>query len=72
MEPLWSPAGAISGLIPEERSAKVVGASVTWNYTTVLSIAFLALAALLLWRFVWTGGVPMLRAMNEPVAEHAH
>jgi hypothetical protein len=60
------------GLIPDERSAKVVEASVSWNYTTVLNIAFLALAAVLVWRFVRTGGLPMLRAMNKPAMEHAH
>ena len=35
------------GLVPEERNAKIVEASVTWNYTTVLNIIFLGLAAVL-------------------------
>ena len=35
------------GLIPDERDAKVVEASVTWNYTTFLNIVFLALSAVL-------------------------
>ena len=55
------------GLIPEERKAQVVEASVTWNYTTLLNVAFLALAALLIWRFMKTGGPEMLRIMNAPV-----
>lgn len=59
------------GLVPEERTAKVVEASVTWNYTTILNIIFLGLAAVLLWRFVRTGGLPMLRMMDEPMSEHA-
>jgi hypothetical protein len=50
-----------AGLVPETRSAQVVEASVTWNYTTLLNILFLGLAALLVWRFVRTGGIPMLR-----------
>jgi uncharacterized membrane protein YraQ (UPF0718 family) len=58
------------GLIPEERNAKIVEASVTWNYTTVLNIVFLALAAVLVWRFVRTGGLPMLRMMEKPMSEH--
>src|SRR5213592_3872598 len=33
-------------LVPTERNAKVVEASVTWNYTTVLNIVFLGLAGL--------------------------
>jgi uncharacterized protein len=60
------------GLIPEERNAKVVEASVTWNYKTLLNIVFLALAALLAWRFLRTGGLPMLRAMNKPAEAHGH
>jgi uncharacterized membrane protein YraQ (UPF0718 family) len=59
------------GLVPEERTAKVVEASVTWNYTTILNIIFLGLAAVLVWRFVRTGGLPMLRMMDEPMSEHA-
>jgi len=62
------------GLIPGERDAKVVEASVTWNYTTVLNVVFLALAALLVWRYFRRGGgLAMLTLMNEPAApEHAH
>jgi len=62
------------GLIPSERNAKVIEASVTLNYTTVLNIVFLALGALLLWRyFTRGGGLRMLKMMNAPMAhEHAH
>ena len=64
------------GLTPTERHAKIVEASITWNYTTILNIAFLALAAVLVWRFVATGGRPMLKMMNaspsrsEPAHDH--
>jgi uncharacterized protein len=54
------------GLIPEERKAQVVEAAITWNYTTWLNIIFLILAALLVWRFMKTGGPAMLRMMNAP------
>jgi len=62
------------GLVPTERDAKVVQASVTWNYTTVLNIVFLGLAALLVWRYFRRGGgVAMLRMMEEPMEmEHGH
>ena len=56
------------GLVPTERNAKVAEAHVTWNYTTVLNIVFLCLAAVLVARFVRSGGVPMLRTMNRPAA----
>jgi uncharacterized membrane protein YraQ (UPF0718 family) len=62
-----------TGLIPSQRNATVMEAGVSWNYTTWLNIAFLALAALLVARFVITGGIPMLRAMGgSPDAEHGH
>jgi uncharacterized protein len=54
------------GLVPTERNAKVVEASVTWNYTTVLNLVFLALAAVLVVRFLRTGGPEMLRMMDAP------
>jgi uncharacterized protein len=58
--------------LPEERKAQVVEASVTWNYTTWLNIAFLVLAALLVWRFMRTGGPEMLRMMNAPARSGMH
>jgi uncharacterized membrane protein YraQ (UPF0718 family) len=59
------------GLIPKARNAKVVEAAVHWNYTTVLNIVFLLLAAVLVVRMVRTGGLEMLKMMNEPMDEHA-
>lgn len=53
------------GLVPQQRQARVVEASISWNYTTWLNIAFLILAALLVWRFLRTGGPEMLRMMNR-------
>ena len=52
-------------LIPHERHAKIVEASIAMNYTTVLNILFLAVAALLLWRFFTTNGMRMLRMMDK-------
>lgn len=44
----------------------------TWNYTTILDIAFLVLIAVMAWRFFTTGGPAMLRAMSQPGAgDHA-
>jgi uncharacterized protein len=58
------------GLVPEgPRHAKVIEAQVTLNYTSVLNIAFLVLAAVLAVRFLRTGGPEMLSMMNEPM-EH--
>jgi uncharacterized protein len=60
-----------AGVIPSQRSATVMHAGISWNYTTWLNIVFLALAAVLVARFVTTGGIPMLRMMGgSPAAEH--
>jgi uncharacterized protein len=62
-----------AGLIPSQRNAMSMEAGISWNYTTWLNIVFLGLAALLVARFVITGGIPMLRAMGgSPDAEHGH
>jgi len=61
------------GLVPVQRNARVVEASITWDHTTWLNIAFLILAVLLVWRFLKTGGPAMLRMMNRPaVMGHSH
>jgi hypothetical protein len=57
------------GLIPAGRHARVIEASVQWNYTTVLNIIFLILAAALCYRFARTGGIPMLKMMGGPPDE---
>jgi hypothetical protein len=59
---------AALGVVPAQRNARVVEAHLTWNYTTWLNIVFLALAGLLVWRFLKTGGPAMLRMMNRPPA----
>ncbi len=62
----------VLGLVPTgPREAKVVEASVKLNYTTVLNIVFLALAAILVVRFLRTGGPKMLRMMNAPMENDA-
>jgi uncharacterized membrane protein YraQ (UPF0718 family) len=63
---------ALLGLVPTgARHAKVTDAGVSWNYTTVLNIAFLMFAAVLLVRYFRRGGgIAMLRMMNRPMREH--
>nr|WP_322859953.1 permease [Mycobacterium europaeum]MEA1160399.1 permease [Mycobacterium europaeum] len=66
--------GATS-LIPKQRNATVMEAAISWNYTTWLNIAFLVVAAVLVARFVATGGIPMARMMGgspDGGHEHAH
>jgi uncharacterized protein len=61
-----------TGLIPATRNARVIEAGITWNYTTWLNLAFLAVTAILLVRFFRTGGLPMLRMMGgAPDTNHA-
>src|SRR5271169_3069966 len=67
-----------ANLIPAQRSATVMQAGISWNYTTWLNIIFLVIAATLGVRFVTSGGMPMLRMMGgSPDAEpdqhdHSH
>ncbi len=51
-------------LMPHMRNAKVLEASVSWNYTSYLNIIFLVIAACLVWRFMRTGGPAMLTMMR--------
>jgi uncharacterized protein len=56
------------GLAPTgARHAKVIQASISLDYTTVLNVVFLALAAVLIARYFRRGGgLAMLRMMNAP------
>jgi len=56
---------AVLHLVPHVRNARVLDASVSFNYTTVLNIIFLTIAGVLIWRFLQTGGPMMLRMMNS-------
>ncbi len=52
------------GMVPHDRSLAVAETGISWNYTTWLNIAFLALAAALLTVFLRTGSIGMLRMMG--------
>jgi len=52
-------------LTATERHAEIVEASIRFNYTTWLNIGFLILAALLVVRFLKTGGPEMLKMMDS-------
>jgi uncharacterized membrane protein YraQ (UPF0718 family) len=60
------------GLVPSRTSAHLPDEGVSLNYTTWLNIAFLVLAAVLVVRFVRTGGLPMLRMMGGAPEAHSH
>ena len=60
------------GIIPQNRNAVVITEGIQWNYTTILNIIFLVLAAVLVIRFIRTGGLPMLAMMNRPEKEMSH
>jgi uncharacterized protein len=52
------------GLVPDRARAHLPDEGISWNYTTWLNIVFLLLAAALVWRFVRSGALPMLRMMG--------
>jgi hypothetical protein len=59
-----------AGWIPERANANIVEVAVTLNYTTILNVVFLTLAAALLIRFFRTGRPGMLRMMIG--SQHRH
>jgi hypothetical protein len=60
------------GIIPQNRNVAAFTSGVQWNYTTMLNIIFLVLAAILVIRFIRTGGIPMLKMMNMSTHEMDH
>ena len=48
------------------RRTVVITEGIQWNYTSILNIIFLVLAALLVIRFIRTGGLPMLGMKDTP------
>jgi len=54
-------------IIPTDRSVAKITEGISFNYTTVLNIIFLLLAAILAVRFLRTGGPAMLRMMSKPM-----
>ncbi len=60
------------GIIPTNRNVVAITEGIQWNYTSVLNIIFLLLAAILVIRFLRTGGASMLRMMNQPAHDMSH
>ncbi len=60
------------GIIPQNRNVVAITEGIQWNYTTVLNIVFLLLAAILVIRFIRTGGIPMLRMMGTQKHDMHH
>lgn len=55
----------VFGLVPKSHHVTAVAtAHISFNYTTVLNIIFLTLAGWLVYRFIKTGAVPMLKMMD--------
>ncbi len=61
------------GLVPTVRDAKVGQTTIQWDYTTVLNIVAILVAVYLGYRFIRTGGMPMLKMMGgSPDGDHDH
>ncbi len=60
------------GIIPQNRNVAAITEGIQWNYTSILNIIFLLLAAVLVIRFIRTGGLAMLSMMNTPEHEMHH
>jgi uncharacterized membrane protein YraQ (UPF0718 family) len=60
------------GPVPQNRNIVAITEGIQWNYTTILNILFLILAAVLIIRFIRSGGLPMLHMMNQRADEMEH
>jgi uncharacterized protein len=60
------------GIIPQNRTVVAITEGVQWNYTSLLNIIFLLLAAFLVVRFIRTSCIPMLRMMNTSEQDMTH
>jgi uncharacterized protein len=60
------------GIIPHNRDVVAITEGIQWNYTSVLNILFLLLAAILVIRFIRSGAMPMLRMMERPEHDMSH
>jgi uncharacterized membrane protein YraQ (UPF0718 family) len=60
------------GIIPQNRNVVAITEGIHWNYTSILNIIFLVLAAILVTRFIRTGGIPMLKMMNTSEQQMEH
>ncbi|MDE3209005.1 MAG: permease, partial [Pseudomonadota bacterium] len=60
----------MTGLIPTQRHATVAIETISWNYTTMLNIVFIAAALVLIWKFMRSGGPDMLRMMTTPPSKN--
>jgi len=60
------------GLVPTVRHAKVGETAIHWDYTTALNIVALTGAGGLIYRFVRTGGMSMLKMMGGSPVGHTH
>ena len=60
------------GIIPQNRNIVAITQGIQWNYTTVLNIIFLVVAAVLVIRFIRTGGLPMLKMMGTQEHNMSH
>lgn len=60
-------------LVPPHHTVALAAASICWNYTAWLNLVFLAVAGLLVVRFLRTDGPAMLHMMHAPQGEmHNH
>jgi len=61
-------------IIPTNRQIAIITGGFRWNYTSWLNIIFLIIAIVLVYRFIKSGGLPMLKMMDKQKMsmEHHH
>jgi uncharacterized protein len=59
-------------IVPANHNIAIINQGVHWDYTSWLNIVFLIVAAVLIYRFVKSDGISMLRMMEKPKMETCH
>ncbi len=59
-------------IIPTNRHVAIITEGIHWNYTSWLNIAFLIIAIVLIYRFIKSGGLPMLKMMDKAKMDMVH
>ena len=52
-------------IIPTNRHVAILTEGIHWNYTSFLNIGFILIAIILIYRFIKSGGLPMLKMMDK-------
>lgn len=60
---------SVLNILPKNHNVGTLNFGISLNYTTYLNIVFVFIAIVLLWKFIKSGGLPMIKMMGNPMDE---